>query len=83
MKAVVATSPNSPISSYMRVSMAYRLRNALKANRVAASRPPRRPNRLHPAHIPTGIVSRPKRTESECVADSPLPKACIQKWSRK
>jgi hypothetical protein len=81
MNAVVAIRPSSAISSYIRVSIAYLVRKALKANSVAAINPALRPKRLQPDHMPTGIVSRPNRSESEWVADSLLPKACIQKWS--
>ena len=49
MNAAVARSPSSPISSYIRVSCAYWVRNGLNANSVAAMIPARRPNRLQPA----------------------------------
>ena len=80
-KPAVANSPSSPISSYIRVSWAYCVRNALNASSVAAIIPARRPNRLQPAQKPTGIVSSPNTSDSACVADSLAPKTCIQTWS--
>jgi len=51
------------------------------ANNVAAITPARRTNRLQPAHIATGTVSRPNRSESAWVAVSLAPNPSIQKWS--
>jgi len=42
----------------------------LIAHRTAKYRPARRPNSVHPAHMPTGIVSRPNVSDSAWVADS-------------
>jgi len=83
MNAVVAMIPSSPISSYIRVSPAYWVRNGLNANSVAAYRPARRPIRLLPAQNPAGIVSSPNSSDSQWVAVSLAPNAWIQKCSRK
>ena len=81
MKPAVANSPSRPISAYIRVSCAYCVRNALNANRTPAMTPARRPNRLQPAHIPTGTVSTPNSSDSECVDASLVPKMLIQTCS--
>ena len=77
MNAVVSRMPSRAISSYIRVSMAYAVRNVLIAHRTAMYRPARRPNRLHPAHIPAGMHSNPNVSDRACVADSLVPNTLI------
>ena len=81
MNAAVARIPSNAISSYIRVSWAYAVRNVLNANRTAAYRPARRPNRLQPAHMPAGMHSSPNSSDSEWVAASLAPNTLIQTCS--
>ena len=62
----------------MRVSCAYAVSHALNANRSAAITAARRPKIHHAPQPPTGIVSTPASSESECVAFSESPNHDIQ-----
>ena len=73
--------PSNAINSYIRVSCAYAVRNVLNANRTAAYRPARRPNRLQAAHVPAGMHSSPNNSDSECVAASLAPNTLIHTCS--
>jgi hypothetical protein len=59
------------------------VRNELKANRTAAKIPARRPARLHPVHIATGIDASPSTSERAWVALSPEPNTLIQMCSNR
>ena len=78
---MVASTPHSPISSYMRVSCAYEVSQALNANRIAAITPARRPNSLQAPQPPAGIVRIPNSTDSEWVASTESPNALIHRCS--
>ena len=77
----MASTPSSPMNSYIRVSCAYAVSHALNANRSAAYTPVRVPNSFQPAQPPAGIVSTPHTSDSEWVAVSELPKTDIQTCS--
>ena len=81
MNAAVARIPSSAISSYIRLSCAYAVRNVLNAHRIAMYTPARRPNRLQPAHMPAGMHSSPNTSDSACVAASLAPKMLIHTCS--
>ena len=69
------------MNSYIRVSWAYAVSQALKANRTAANTPVRAPNSFHPAQPPAGIVSTPHSSDSPWVEVSEVPKTDIQTCS--
>ena len=77
----MASTPSSPMNSYIRVSCAYAVSHALNANSSAAYTPVRVPNSLQPAQAPAGMVSTPHTRERAWVAVSVLPKTDIQTCS--